>query len=89
MRIGTVWRIEQEIHAGDVLLVISDRHLGRRESQVPIRHARRWPKTLLRHVHLSARDLADLAVQLITTRCPDPWARSVLVVKRGEGAVRG
>jgi phosphoserine phosphatase RsbU/P len=78
---------EQEIHDGDVLLIISDRHLGRRDRN-PAFDTTSLAETLLRHVHLSARELSDLAIQRITTQCSDPWARSVLVVKRGEGRGR-
>ncbi len=78
---------QQEVHAGDVLLVVTDRHLSRRESN-PAFDTTALAETLLRHVHLSARDLADLAVQRIQKQSADPWARSILVVKRGEGRVR-
>jgi serine phosphatase RsbU (regulator of sigma subunit) len=75
---------DQEIHPGDVLLVISDRHMSHQNQNLEF-DSTSLAETLLRHVHLSARDLADLAVQLITRWCPDPWARSILVVKRVEG----
>jgi serine phosphatase RsbU (regulator of sigma subunit) len=73
----------QQIHAGDVLLVISDRHLSRHEAEEDF-GVTALAETLLRHMHLSARELADLAVQLIVRQCPEPWGRSILVIKRGE-----
>jgi putative methionine-R-sulfoxide reductase with GAF domain len=74
---------EQEIHPGDVLLAVSDRHLGLQDDGQDF-NTTSLAETLLRHVHLTARELADLAVQLITKRCPEPFARTVLVVKRSD-----
>jgi hypothetical protein len=71
----------QEIHPGDVLLVISDRQLARSD-EATAWNTTALAETLLRHIHLSAKDLAGMAAQLVAKQLNDTWARSVLVVKR-------
>lgn len=70
------------IDPGDVLLVISDG-----PSSMPHRGGHVLPttqlaETLLRHVHLSAAELSQMAAEILRAQLPDERARSVLVVKR-------
>lgn len=71
----------QELHEGDVLLVISDRSLEATEAEANF-DTTSIAETLLRHMHLSAEELTDLAVDRIVERCSNPASRSVLVAKR-------
>lgn len=77
-----------EIHSGDILVVISDRHLVRNEQPGDL-DTTALAEALLHHVHLSAKDLAGLAAHLISKQCRDPWARSILVAKRSDQAGDG
>ncbi len=75
----------QEIHPGDILLVFSDRHLTRSDHPTDV-DTTCLAEALLRHMHLSARNLAEMASQLISQQCADAWARSVLIVKRTDSS---
>jgi serine phosphatase RsbU (regulator of sigma subunit) len=73
----------QEIQPGDILMIVSDRHLARSEHPTDL-CTTALAEALLHHMHLSAKDLAGLAAHLISKQCPDPWARSILIAKRSE-----
>ena len=73
----------QQIHPGDVLVVVSDRQLTADEEPEAF-CTTALAEMMLRHMHLSAEELTELGKQLINEQCATPWARSLLVVKRAE-----
>ena len=80
------WVFENDhlsIQPGDVLLVISDRHLAPTD-EPDVMNTTSLAETLLRHIHLSASELVEMATELIRKQCPEPWSRSILVIKRDE-----
>ena len=84
--LGPDWETANEllaIHPGDVLLVVSHRELAKSESGRPLNTT--WlAEGLLRYMHLSAQELAELATSLLGRQGAELWARSIMVVKRCE-----
>jgi serine phosphatase RsbU (regulator of sigma subunit) len=76
----------QIIHPGDVLMAVSHRELSRGE---PLRRLTTpWlAESLLRYIHLSASELAELASSLLAQPSHELWARAILIVKRTEPPV--